>query len=60
VSEEWDKPSEALRRMAEAPEPKIKSMTTAERDLVVHQGAKAAHVAAGHTIAYEQCEVCAK
>jgi len=60
MSTEWDKPSEALRRMAEAPEPKIKSMTAAERDLVVHQGAVAAHVAAGHTIAYELCEVCTR
>jgi hypothetical protein len=57
---EWDKPSEALKRMAEAPEPVVKSMTTAERDRVVHEGSKAAHVAAGHTIAYERCEVCTR
>jgi len=35
MSAEWDKPSEALRRMADAPEPAIKAMTAAEKDATV-------------------------
>src|SRR5258706_8149560 len=60
VVPEWKRPSEALKRMAEAPEPAIKPMTVAERDAVVEAGSRAAHVAAGHTNAYANGAPCHK
>ena len=35
MSEDWDKPSEALRKMAEAKEPAVRAMTEAEKRAVM-------------------------
>ena len=58
VSEDWMKPSEALRRIAEAKDPEIRPMTSAEKDRVVRAGSVAVHDALGHKGPIEECGPC--